>query len=134
MEKIAEVYSVNFDVRAQALDAEFIKTVLQSLVERIAGKIERRESALIGHIKGFCEGDGVDYFQVNCTSSRQGAMASGQWRGRPKGARLALNVIALNLTWRDLFQMTQIAASETEGVFPINLTPELSAYDKEKSC
>ncbi len=86
------------EFKIRPLKQEF-KTVITEFFDAVVKSIVAYQPEFIGHLKGVCQGQGTDYFQISYVSAQTGVQIKSQWSHNPESARFTLNLITLGIDY-----------------------------------
>jgi len=89
-----ETFAAEFEIRPFNQD---FKTTITDFFNAVVKSILSYQPEFVGHLKGFCKGQGSDYFQISFVSIQTGVQVNGHWNHNPDSARLTLNLIVLGI-------------------------------------
>ena len=118
-----EPFVADLEIRLEQFSASDYRTIPQVLFTTLTAEIIACQPDFVGHVKGFCRGQGTDYLRVSFVSEQTGVDITGEWSHHPESAELTINVNVLGLQRPVLEQILERTVSQHQklsGTFSVN--------------
>ena len=90
------------DIKPASDGSPDMKTAVTEFFKFFIKEILADQPAFVGHIKGFCKGDGADYLRISYVTANTGLDVAGDWHHNPEQATLTMNVHGIGLKQDDM--------------------------------